>query len=92
MLNGSILKRIAAGTGLSISDSGHALTLANTLDISGKQDSLTVNNNVGGVPFLDFNTNEVRKIDTAGDAIVTISQARAAQPPRSPPSRFLAAV
>lgn len=62
-----------SGTGLSIADSGHALTI--TQDLSSKQDTLTVNNNVGGIPVLDFNTNEVRKIDTAGDAIVTVSQA-----------------
>jgi hypothetical protein len=32
LLSGSVLKRVDVGTGLSLSDSGHALTLANTMD------------------------------------------------------------
>ena len=73
LLNGTILKRIAAGTGLSIADSGHALTL--TVDLSSKQDALSLNASASGQPVIDMDHDIVRKLDTAGDNIVTISQA-----------------
>ena len=73
LLSGSVLKRIAAGTGLSIADSGHALMLTNTLDWSTKQDVLQVNASAGGTPVIDMGNNTVRKLETSGDAIVQLS-------------------
>ena len=73
LLNGTTLKRIAAGTGLSIADSGHALTL--NADLSSKQDALSLNASASGQPVIDMDHDTVRKLDTAGDSIVTISQA-----------------
>ena len=49
----SVLKRVAvSGTGLSITDSGHALTI--TQDLSTKQDLLSVNASAGGIPVIDI--------------------------------------
>ena len=73
LLNGTILKRIVAGTRISIADSGHALTL--TVDLSSKPYALSLNASASGQPVLDMDHDIVRKIDTAGDSIVTISQA-----------------
>ena len=70
LLNGTTLKRIAAGTGLSIADSGHALTL--TADLSSKQDALSLNASASGQPVIDMDHDIVRKLDTAGDSIVTM--------------------
>ena len=72
LINGTILKRMAAGTELSIADSGHGLTL--TADLSSKQDALSLNASASGQPAIDMDHDIVRKLDTAGDTIVTISQ------------------
>ena len=74
LLNGTILKRIAvSGTGLSISDSGHALTL--TQDLSSKQDTLTIPASASGTPCLDLSSGRttVRKFQTSGDSIISMS-------------------
>jgi hypothetical protein len=74
LLNGTILKRIAvSGTGLSIADSGHALTL--TQDLSSKQDALTIPASASGTPCLDLSSGRttVRKFQTSGDSIISMS-------------------
>ena len=73
MLSGNVLKRIDVGTNLSLADSGHALTLTNTLDISTKQDALTIPTSASGTPCIDMPAGTIRKLQTSGDSIVALS-------------------
>ena len=78
LLNGTTLKRIAvAGTGLSISDSGHALTL--TQDLSSKQDALTIPTSASGTPCIDMPAGVIRKFQTSGDGIISMSTVNSGQ-------------
>jgi len=78
LLNGAVLKRIAvSGTGLTISDSGHALTL--TQDLSSKQDALTIPASATGTPCIDMPAGVIRKFQTSGDSIISMSTVNSGQ-------------
>ena len=60
LLSGSVLKRVAAGNGISITDSGHSLELSSRL---------AVNASAGGTPVIDLRSDGsqvVRKLDVHG--------------------------